>query len=77
MALLQAIWAFSLFFMVSEPEIYTVKEERRYERKSFCSKMYSMLKQAWLACKQDSALAISLIALSISRNTSQLQQVTF
>lgn len=77
MAAIQVIWAGMLWFMVAEPDIYTAKEEKRHNKKSFCRKLFSMLKQAWLACKRDSALAISLIALTVSRNTSQLQQVTF
>ena len=77
MAAIQIVWAGMLYFMVSEPDIYSEKEEKRHNKKSFCRKLGSMLKQAWLACKQDSALAISLLALTVSRNTSQLQQVTF
>ena len=72
MAAIQIVFAGMLYNMVSEPDIYTAKEEKRRDKKSFCKKLLSMLKQAWLACKQDSALAISLIALSVSRNTSQL-----
>ena len=72
MAGLQVIFACVLVFMIDEPDIYTPKEGRRKARKSFCAQLFSMLKQAYLACKQDSALAISLVALSISRNTSQL-----
>ena len=70
MAAIQLVWAGMLYFMISEPDIYTEKEEKRHNKKSFCKKLLSMLKQAWLACKQDSALAISLLALTVSRNTS-------
>ena len=51
MAAIQIVWAGMLYFMVSEPNIYSEKEEKRHNKKSFCRKLGSMLKQAWLACK--------------------------
>jgi hypothetical protein len=41
-------------------------------KKSFCGKIYSVLKQTWKAAKQDHALAIGLFAVSISRMGSML-----
>ena len=69
---LQLVWATLCFFMITEPEIYTEKEERHKNKKSFCGRLFSMLKQAYKACMQDPALLISLIALIPSRNTANL-----
>ena len=72
LAVLQLVWAVLLFFMITEPEIMDAKEERHQMKKSFCGRVYSMLKQAYKACKQDPALLISLIGLIPSRNTANL-----
>ena len=77
MALMQVIWAVLVFFMITEPVILNDKEERHQNKKSFCGKLLSMLRQAYKACKQDPALLISLIGLIPSRNTANLQQVNF
>ena len=63
--------------MVTEPTIMDSKEERHRDKKSFCGKLFSMLKQAYKACRQDPALLVSLIGLIPSRNTSNLQQSNF
>ena len=44
MALMQIIWAFLVYFMISEPVIYNDKEERHKSKKSFFGKLFSMLK---------------------------------
>jgi len=53
------------------------KEERHQDKKSFCGKLFSMLKQAYKACRQDPALLVSLIGLIPSRNTANLIQSNF
>lgn len=69
---LQVVWAILVYFMISEPNIRNEKEERHNNKKSFTSKLWSMLKQAYKACMQDPTLLISLIALMPSRNTANL-----
>ena len=51
MAAMQVIWAVLVYFMISEPVILNDKEERHQNKKSFCGKLFSMLKQAYKACK--------------------------
>jgi predicted NBD/HSP70 family sugar kinase len=53
------------------------RELRKQGKKSVLGKVWSVLKQTWKACKQDHALGIGLIAVSIIRNGTMLQQVTF
>jgi hypothetical protein len=53
------------------------REIRKQNKKSVFGKVYSVLKQTWKACKQDHALGIGLIAVSVIRNGTMLQQVTF
>jgi predicted NBD/HSP70 family sugar kinase len=53
------------------------REQRKQNKKSVLGKVFSVLKQTWKACKQDHALGIGLIAVSIIRNGTMLQQVTF
>ena len=77
MAAMQLIWAVLVYLMISEPTILNDKEERHQNKKSFCGKLFSMLRQAYKACLQDPALFISLIGLIPSRNTANLQQVNF
>ena len=77
MALMQVIWAVLVYLMITEPVILNDKEERHQNKKSFCGKLLSMLRQAYKACKQDPALLISLLGLIPSRNTANLQQVNF
>ena len=50
MAVMQFIWAVLVYFMISEPVILNDKEERHQKKKSFCGKLFSMLKQAYKAC---------------------------
>lgn len=76
-ALLQVGWAVLTYFMISEPTTMNKKEAKHQGKKSFCGKLFSMLKQAYNACKQDPILAVSLIGLMPSRNTANLQQVNF
>ena len=77
LAVLQVLWATILFFMIDEPDIFSEAEARREKRKTFCGKLWSKLRQAWKACKSDSALTVSLVGLTTSRVSAQLQQVTF
>lgn len=77
LSVMQIIFAIFVALMVTEPNTRNAAEERRNNKKSFWGKLYSMLKQAYKACKQDHALLISLIALSTSRNTANLQQSNF
>jgi MFS family permease len=77
MAFLQLVWAVLVYFMITEPTIYNEKEAKRANKKSFCGRLFSMLRQAYRACKQDHALLISLIGLIPSRNTANLQQSNF
>lgn len=53
--------------MITEPNQLSEREVRKQNKKSTMGKIYSQLKQTWKACKQDHALAIGLIAVSISR----------
>ena len=72
LAILQVFFAIGMFFMITEPNIMDDREERRHKKKSFWGKLFSMLKLAMKACKEDKALLIALIALNSSRNTAQL-----
>jgi hypothetical protein len=74
---MQVLWGVLVFFMITEPQIMDAKEQRHQDKKSFCGKIYSMLKQAYKACKQDPALMISLIGLIPSRNSANLAQSNF
>ncbi len=77
LACLQVVWAALFYMMISEPDVRDEKEAKRHGRKSFCGKIFSNLRQAYKACKQDPALMISLIGLIPSRNTANLQQSNF
>jgi hypothetical protein len=48
------------------------REQRKQNKKSVLGKVWSVLKQTWKACKQDHALGIGLIAVSIIRNGTML-----
>lgn len=74
---LQCIWAVLMFFCIDEPNIYTEKEAKRAGRKSFCGKVWSLMKLVYKACKADKALFIGIIASNIARNQSMLQQITY
>lgn len=63
--------------MVTEPNVRDEKEQKHHNKKTFFGQLWSMLKQAYKACKQDHALLISLIGLIPSRNTANLQQSNF
>ena len=63
--------------MITEPKLRDKREEKHHAKKSFCRKLFTMLRQAYRACKQDPALMVSLIALIPSRNTANLQQSNF
>jgi hypothetical protein len=65
---MQIIWAVIMFFIISEPQIYNEKEARRAGRKSFCGKVWSLMKLVYKACKQDKTLFIGIIASNITRN---------
>jgi len=79
LALLQIFWIVLIVGggMIKEPKQMSKSEQRRMNRKSMCGKIYSVLKQTKKACDQDHALAIGLVAISISRNGAMLQQTTF
>ena len=51
LAVMQLILAVLVYLMISEPSIYNEKEEKRKNKKSFCGKLFSMLRQAYKACK--------------------------
>jgi len=53
--------------MVTEPKNMDAREEKKINKKSFCGKVFSVLKQTYKACKQDHALGIGLIAVMITR----------
>ena len=69
LAFLQIAWIIIIFIsgMITEPKAMTEREEKKMNKKSFFGKIYSVLKQTLKACKQDHALAIGLIAISIAR----------
>ena len=50
LAVMQLIWAVLVYFMISEPNIMNAKEERHQKKKSFCGRLFSMLRQAYKAC---------------------------
>jgi hypothetical protein len=79
LATLQLVWILIITTtgMVSEPKVMDAREEKKINKKSFCGKIYSVLKQTLKACKQDHALAIGLIAVTISRMGTMVQTVTF
>jgi MFS family permease len=78
LATLQVIWAVMMLFVVAEPiGVYNEKEAKRAGRKSFCSKVWSLMKLVVKACKADKALLIGIIASNIARNQTMLMQVTF
>mmetsp|Transcript_12899 Transcript_12899/g.17351 ORF Transcript_12899/g.17351 Transcript_12899/m.17351 type:complete len:97 (+) Transcript_12899:972-1262(+) len=74
---MQIVWAVLCGMMITEPDVRDEKENKHFAKKSFCRKLFSMLKQAVKACQQDPALLISLIGLIPSRNTASLQQSNF
>jgi MFS family permease len=75
---LQVIWAVMMFFVVAEPiGMYNEKEAKRAARKSFCGKVWSLMKLVFKACKKDKALLIGIIASNIARNQTMLMQVTY
>lgn len=75
---LQVIWAILMHFVVAEPQgVYNEKEARRADRKSFCGKVWSLMKLVVKACKADKALLIGIIASNIARNQTMLMQVTY
>ena len=53
------------------------KEAKRQDRKSFCGKIWSLLKLALKACKADIALTIGILAANIMKNSITIQSVTF
>ena len=79
LAVLQIVWVVIILGggLIQEPNQMTEREEKRMNRKSFCGKMYSIIKQTYKACNRDHALGIALIAISIARMGTMLQQVTF
>jgi hypothetical protein len=64
-------------FIVVDPMIMNEKEARRQGRKSFCGKVWSLTKLVGKACIADKSLTIGIIAASISRNQTMLQQITY
>ena len=44
LASLQVLWAVLCGFMITEPEMRDEKETQHFQKKSFCSKLYSMLR---------------------------------
>lgn len=74
---LQFVWASIMFFFISEPKIMDEKEAKRQDRKSFCGKIWSLLKLALKACKADIALTIGILAANIMKNSITIQSVTF
>jgi len=63
--------------MVTEPKNMDAREEKKINKKSFCGKVFSVLKQTYKACKQDHALGVGLIAVMITRMGTMVQTVTF
>ena len=41
---MQIVWAILCYFMITEPEFRDEKETKHFEKKSFCRKLYSMLR---------------------------------
>lgn len=72
LGVMQFLWAIPIWFMVSEPNFMSDKEARRQGKKTLCGKIASLLGLTWKAMKNDSALTIGLIAISISRNGSMV-----
>lgn len=74
---MQLIWAFIMFFMVDEPIVMDAKEARRAGRKSFCGKIWSLMKQVYKANKADHSLFIGIILSAFARIVVMLQQITY
>ena len=76
---MQLVWILMIVptRLIAEPKVMDAREEKKINKKSFCGKIYSVLKQTLQACKQDHALAIGLIAVSISRIGTMVQTTTF
>lgn len=74
LSIFQLLWIVIILStgMISEPTQMSEKEKRAQNKKSMCGKVYSVLKQTIKACKKDHALAIGLLAISISRNGAML-----
>ena len=53
LATLQLVWILiiSTTGMVTEPKVMDAREEKKINKKSFCGKIYSVLKQTLKACK--------------------------
>lgn len=45
------MWAVLVYFMVTEPNVRDEREEKHHKKKSFCGQLFSMLKQAYKACR--------------------------
>lgn len=74
---LNVVWAIIMWFMVTEPRIMDKRESRRLGKKSLFGKVWSLSKLVYKACKQDSAFFVGLLCLTVARNTSFMQQVTY
>ena len=66
-----------MFFIVAEPQIYSEKEAKRAGRKSFCGKVWSLMKLVYKACKEDKALLIGIIVSNVSRNQAMFMQIAY
>lgn len=74
---MQILWSIIMFFMVDEPIVLDAKEEKRAARKSFCGKIWSLMKQVYKALRADRALFIGILLCSIMKNVVMLQQITY
>lgn len=50
LAAMQILWAILCGLMIQEPDIRNEKESKSFAKKSFCRKLFSMLKQMIKAC---------------------------
>lgn len=77
MSVIMLIEAGLLWWMIDEPSVMSDAEERHQKRKTLWGRLWSLLKLAYKACKQDPALSLALLASFFTRSSSQLTQVNF
>ena len=68
MSIIQLVGAAVVFFGVKEPDIMDSKAGRHQEKKSFCGRLKSILKQTCIACYEDPPMFIGLLGTMFSRN---------
>jgi len=63
--------------MIVEPSVNEDKEGKRRAKKSVLGQMRSQLRQLWKACQADTPLMVGIFAVSVSRISVCMAQVSF